>query len=167
MTEMSFPKISVIFQSLKNCLLCLLCHNFATRIKQPEQMKNSPFLRTIFLLLLMVMSTTYSYADEGNSDCTIPMYEDTDSPLLPDVEPDGTRSLAGSVFVKLSMQYGVFIPGCDMSQAESYEVYDTKGALVASFVDGIEFCTFVLSSKGTLKLKINLTEFSLFGEISL
>ncbi|MBD5281123.1 MAG: hypothetical protein HDS35_11380 [Bacteroides sp.] len=130
-------------------------------------MKKLPFLRTILPILLMVMNTVYSYADEGNSDCTLPMYEDSDSVILPDVEPEGNRSMTYSVFVSLSMQYGVNIPGCDMSQIESYEVYDRVGNLMASFTDGIEFCTFVLSSKGTLKLKINLTDISLCGEISL
>lgn len=116
------------------------------------------------MLMMMFPSLAFS-----QNECTVPMYWQSDSRPEHEVDPSpkGVRAPARPVIIYINSEEGVVIQGVGQDEVLSYEAYDMNSTMLASFTDGVEFANYVLNYTDTLEIRINLSEYSLRGYISL
>lgn len=117
----------------------------------------------MFLLLFSLSA----FAVSENTTYTIPMYRQSKSDTKHEIDLDceGNRAPAHPTYICLDKINGVYIPNIDKHSIESYDVYDSNGNIIGSFIEDVEFACFVLSLNKNLELKINFPEYILFGYI--
>lgn len=127
-------------------------------------MKKSLFFHLLATCLLFLMPI-YALADEQ----IIVRAKIADEPPInhPKIDPEGDRAPARPIFISISAEYGVSIPAVDKDDVLSYSIYDEDGMMLASFTDDIEFASTLLSSNGTLEIRIHLDDYTLCGWLEL
>ena len=127
-------------------------------------MKKSLFFHLLATCLLFLMPI-YALSDEQ----IIVRAKIADEPPInhPKIDPEGDRAPARPIFISISAEYGVSIPAVDKEDVLSYSIYDEDGMMLASFTDDIEFASTLLSSNGTLEIRIHLDDYTLCGWLEL
>lgn len=115
----------------------------------------------------MLLFSLSAFAASENTTYTIPMYRQSKSDTKHEIDLDceGNRAPARPTYICLDKINGVYIPNIDKHSIESYDVYDSNGNIIGSFIEDVEFACFVLSLNKDLELKINFPEYILFGYI--
>ena len=121
----------------------------------------------IVSLMFMLLFSLSAFAASENTTYTIPMYRQSKSDTKHEIDLDceGNRAPARPTYICLDKINGVYIPNIDKHSIESYDVYDSNGNIIGSFIEDVEFACFVLSLNKDLELKINFPEYILFGYI--
>lgn len=96
----------------------------------------------MFLLLFSLSA----FAASENTTYTIPMYRQSKSDTKHEIDLDceGNRAPARPTYICLDKINGVYIPNIDKHSIESYDVYDSNGNIIGSFIEDVEFACFVL-----------------------
>lgn len=121
----------------------------------------------IVSLMFLLLFSLSAFAASENTTYTIPMYRQSKSDTKHEIDLDceGNRAPARPTYICLDKINGVYIPNIDKHSIESYDVYDSNGNIIGSFIEDVEFACFVLSLNKDLELKINFPEYILFGYI--
>lgn len=121
----------------------------------------------LLLIFLITFTSPIAVTADNKDKVTIPVKKTTPIKHDPDKERDGDRAPARPIIISISAEYGVSIPAVDKDNVLSYSIYDEDGMLLASFTDDMEFATALLSSNGTLEIRIHLDDYTLCGWIEL
>lgn len=83
------------------------------------------------------------------------------------LDEDGMRAPARPIIVHLSTVEGISSPYFDTEDIISYYVLDINGEFIFSTENGSDFINYVTSCQGTIKILIELVDFSLEGWLQL
>ena len=124
----------------------------------------------LLFVILFTLTNIFVYATGQNGDnvytvrCSI-----TDELVTqePESDPIGNRIPSRPIFITVSQEQGIDIPGTDKEDIVQYSIYNEDGQCACSTSEESLFIEMLFSLSGTFEINIDTNEFSLKGWIQI
>ena len=127
-------------------------------------------MKQLLFVILFTLTNIFVYATGQNGDnvytvrCSI-----TDELVTqePESDPIGNRIPSRPIFITVSQEQGIDIPGTDKEDIVQYSIYNEDGQCACSTSEESLFIEMLFSLSGTFEINIDTNEFSLKGWIQI
>jgi len=130
-------------------------------------MKKDFLLPFIIVVMASMMSPMITHAETSEYILYLHKQTNTNKDHNQTLDRDGQRAPVRPIVLYIYQNEGVSIPDVNKEEIISYSIYNDKGILESSFIDDVEFTSYIFSLSGVFNIVLNLKDYTLCGWMTL